>query len=83
MTIRPKTEQGHAESEEAEKICINCAFYLAGEEERDDICKHPQARSGGVRSIQHYHCGPMVSGICKNNQLFMALGVSAPQGEAK
>lgn len=50
--------------------CIDCKFYKAGKDERNDLCLHNRSEYGGVRKLERYSCESMRAGICTLGKLF-------------
>lgn len=46
------------------KLCKDCKHYIEKVDEDEDLCGHPKANLGGVRSVHHYRCSAMRAGIC-------------------
>lgn len=46
------------------KLCTNCRFYQAEDQEALDICLHEQAACGGVREVYRHTCSQMRAGMC-------------------
>lgn len=53
-------------------LCINCKYYEAKHTEKQDVCLHQKAITGGVRTFGHHTCDAMRAGICTGGQLFIA-----------
>lgn len=64
------------------KLCTDCKYYSAQRDEARDLCTHPKAKMGGVRTVKLYTCEAMRAGICDTEARLFEAKAAQPEAQA-